>query len=215
MKKYAIALLASILLFGCISKSALPLKNLNIGADFANISGKINSILNTSNLPILNNLNFQKNDEIYRKIGESAEYKGINVTVIEAKFSEDLREFSTFYPLDVNYGIAPKSYKFLVIYVRIVNNGNRTIYPTAHDFIVADSKGNIYTYSVLTHSFQDALDLKELKKGGKVEGRIVFVVPKNETKFKIAYSFNSLADFRSIFGFFRNKWAVWVINGGG
>jgi len=108
-------------------------------------------------------------------------------------------------------GLAPEGYKFLVIYVKIVNNGNDTIYPTAHDFIVADSKKNVYSYHILTHSFQDCLNLKELKKGEKTEGRIAFLVPENET-FKVAYNFQSLADFRSFFNFFKTKWAVWEVS---
>uniref|UniRef100_A0A7C4WEC3 DUF4352 domain-containing protein n=1 Tax=Geoglobus ahangari TaxID=113653 RepID=A0A7C4WEC3_9EURY len=152
-----------------------------------------------------------KSDEIHLKVGESTEYEGINVTLVEAKFSKNLHEFNTFYPIDPHMGLAPEGYKFLVIYVKIVNNGNDTIYPTAHDFIVADSKKNVYSYHILTHSFQDCLNLKELKKGEKTEGRIAFLVPENET-FKVAYNFQSLADFRSFFNFFKTKWAVWEVS---
>jgi len=205
-----LVLISLVILFsGCVDKGLispdlgnLSLKNLNLSS--LNISD-----LNISDIgediPFLG-----KSDEIHLKVGESAEYGGINVTLVEAKFSKDLHEFETFYPIDPHMGIAPEGYKFLVIYVKIVNNGNNTIYPTAHDFIVADSKKNVYSYHALTHAFQDCLELKELKKGEETEGRMVFLVPENET-FKVAYNFQSLADFRSFFDFFKTKWAVWEV----
>ena len=199
-----------ILFSGCIDKGLISPNLGNLSLKNLNLSSLNISDLNISNIgediPLLG-----KSDEIHLKVGESAEYGGINVTLVEAKFSKDLHEFETFYPIDPHMGIAPKGYNFLVIYVKIVNNGNDTIYPTAHDFIVADPKKNIYSYNALTHSFQDCLDLKELKKGEETEGRIVFLVPENET-FKVAYNFQSLADFRSFFQFFKTKWAVWEVS---
>ena len=205
-----LVLISLVILFsGCVDKGLISPNLGNLSLKNLNLSSLNISDLNISDIgediPFLG-----KSDEIHLKVGESAEYGGINVTLVEAKFSKDLHEFETFYPIDPHMGIAPEGYKFLVIYVKIVNNGNNTIYPTAHDFIVADSKKNVYSYHALTHAFQDCLELKELKKGEETEGRIVFLVPENET-FKVAYNFQSLADFRSFFDFFKTKWAVWEV----
>ena len=200
-----VVIILALIMCGCVGKVNVPsVPNLSI------------TNINVSDLKELTNLTGIKNEgysnaEIVLNVGESAEYEGINVTVLDVKFSKDLKEFKEFYPIDRYYGVASEGTKFMVIYVRIVNNGSKTIYPTAHDFIVVDSHKNIYSYSVLTHSFQNALNLKELKKGEEVKGVIVFRVPENETNFKIAYCFESLADFRSLFNLFRNKWAIWEV----
>ncbi|ADB58432.1 DUF4352 domain-containing protein [Archaeoglobus profundus] len=206
-----IVIILALIMCGCVGKIDVPnIPNLSIAniSDF-NISN-LNELANLTGINIGGNEGYS-NAEIVLNVGESAEYEGVNVTVVNVKFSKDLKEFREFNPIDRYYGVASEGAKFMVVYVRIANNGNKTIYPTAHDFIVVDSHKNVYSYSVLTHSFQNALDLKELKKGEKVEGVIVFTVPENETKFKIAYCFESLADFRSFFNLFRNKWAVWVV----
>ncbi len=197
-----VAIFFALIMCGCIGKINTPI--------LPNFSD-----LNLSYLKFVNFTNFRyenyNSNEIVLNIGESAEYEGINVTVLDVKFTKDLKEFKEFNPLDRYYGIAPQGSKFMVIYVRIINKGNKTLYPTAHDFIVVDSHKNIYTYSILTHSFQNAFDLKELRKNEKIDGIIVFRVPENETNFKIAYCFESLADFRSLFNLFRNKWAIWGV----
>lgn len=207
-----IALLLALVVCGCVDKlPSLPdLSSLNISNFDISKLGNLSEIANVTDLNLGQSEGYS-DAEIVLKVGESAEYEGINVTVVNVKFTKNLKEFKDFNPLDGYYGVAPQGSKFMVVYVRIINNGSRTLYPTAHDFIVVDSHKNIYTYSVLTHSFQNAFDLKELKKGEMAEGVIVFRVLENETKFKIAYCFESLADFRSLFNLFRNKWAVWVV----
>jgi len=194
---------AMVLSCGCIQK-------INMNDVMDEIRSNVKNIINET---YTDSENFKLNtgNEFILKVGESVEYEGINVTVKNVWFSSDLRDFKTFKPIDKYFGVAEEGYEFLVAYVRIENKGNKTIYTTAHDFIVIDSQGTVYPYSVLTHAFEDKLDFKKLGENEYTEGKIVFIIPKNKTKLKIAYCFGSLADFKSFFSFFKNKWAVWVV----
>ena len=171
-----------------------------------------NSILN--NINIFNNTKNENVEEVnYLKIGESAVHEGVNVTVYDVKFTKNLNEFKEFKPLDrYKYsGIAQPGYKYMVVYVRIKNEGDKNVYVTADDFIVVDSNKNTYKYSLITHLFTNKLELKELKKNECIDGVLVFEVPENETHFKIMYCFEHLADIRSFLNFLRAKWAVWKV----
>ncbi|MDN5295646.1 MAG: hypothetical protein PWP01_1156 [Methanosarcinales archaeon] len=149
--------------------------------------------------------------EIALEIGESTEVDGIDVAVKNVWFTKNLQDFKTFGPIDRYSGIAPQNCEFIVAEVLIKNNGNKTLYPTVHDFIVIDGEGNIYPYNILTHSFEDAMEFKELQKGESAGGKIAFLIPENETDIKIAYCFGSIADFRAMFDIFKTKWAIWHI----
>jgi len=195
-----VILVVAVMLCGCLDKIDL---NSTISKYMHDFYSKLNNYSRLNNTDLDN--------EIILNVGESAEYEGINVTVEKVWFCKDLKYFSSFYPLDRYQGVAPEGYQYMVIYVKIVNNGNRTLYTTAHDFIVVDNKNRIYSYNVLTHAFENALSLKELKRGDSNEGIIVFEVPENCSVYKIAYCFNSLADIRSFFKIFRSKWAIWVV----
>ncbi len=205
------------LLSGCVDKYS---NMLDIGNfSFENLGNL--SFENLSNLGLDNMEKLLKkvpkpeipSKEIVLKVGESAEVDGINVTVEKVWITKNLQKFDTFRPLDRHSGTTEEG-EFVVAQVKIVNNGNETLYLTGHDFIISDKDGNVYSYSVLTHLFNDALELEELKKGKKVEGKIVFAVPENVTGLKIAYCFGSLADFRAVFNFFKTRWAIWKLDEG-
>jgi len=175
---------------------------------------KVFNINNTSIFNIFNNTKNESVEEVnYLNIGESAVHEGVNVTVYDVKFTKDLNEFKEFKPLDrYKYsGIAQPGYKYMVVYVRIKNEGDKDVYVTADDFIVVDSNKNTYKYSLITHLFTNKLELKELKKNECIDGVLVFEVPENETRFKIMYCFEHLADIRSFLSFLRAKWAVWNV----
>jgi len=197
----SIVLITGVLISGCIDRLT----------NFNEMFNKTAIINNT----ILNIFNESESVEVenYLKIGESAVYEGVNVTIYDVKFTKNLNEFSEFKPLDrFRYsGIAQPGCKYMVVYVRIKNEGDKNVYITANDFIVIDSNKNKYTYSLITHLFTNKLELKELGKNECIDGVLVFEVPENETNFKILYCFEHLADIRSIFDFLRAKWAVWRV----
>lgn len=209
--RYVTIMLCVILLCGCVGNEFSGIGNILNNSNVSNPKKIISDIYNKLLHNNTKKSKFELGEAIRLKIGESVEYKGVNVTVENAVFSEDLREFKTFKPLDKYFGVANDDFDYLVIDVKIRNTGNESIYTTAHDFIVIDSKGNMYSYSTLTHAFEDALQLKRLKNGESSSGKIVFAVPKTENEFRICYCFGSLADFKSVFTFFRNKWAVWIV----
>jgi len=182
--------------------------------DFNNMM--INKTVIFNKTTIINNI-LNKNESIenedYLKIGESAVYNGINVTVYDVKFTKNLNEFREFKPLDrFRYsGIAQPGYKYMVVYIKIKNEGDKNVYITANDFIVVDSNKNKYTYSLITHLFTNRLELKELRKNECIDGVLVFEVPEDENHFKIMYCFEHLADIRSLLDIFRTKWAIWNV----
>ncbi len=201
------ACLIAIAICGCVGMPSKNVGDLKIDELKNDLNKLIKSALEnaTSELPKL------PPKKIILKVGESAEVDGVNVTVEKVWITKNLQEFKTFRPIDRYSGIA-KDGKFIVAEVKVVNKGNKTLYLTAHDFIVVDASGNVYSYNVLTHLFEDALEFRELRKGGSEEGKVVFLVPSNATGLRIAYSFGSIADFRAIFNFFKTRWAVWKVD---
>ncbi len=206
--RFAWVCLIAIAICGCVG---MPSQNVSFrGMSLDDLKSNLNKLVESTLENVTSELPKLPPKKIVLKVGESAEVDGINVTVEKVWITKNLQEFKTFRPLDRYSGIAEDG-KFIVAEVKVVNKGNKTLYLTAHDFIVVDASGNVYSYNMLTHLFEDALEFRELRKGGSEEGKVVFLVPSNATGLRIAYSFGSIADFRAIFNFFKTRWAVWKV----
>ncbi|MFA4855502.1 MAG: DUF4352 domain-containing protein [archaeon] len=190
---FAGLLIISLILSGCIdTKEESPVIAPDFGDDLAveNQSGSTlyrNETQPKTEVPTALNL----------QIGETAKTSKIEVTILATDLADSYDYTDWMEQPAVQQ--APLGKQYLLAFAQIKSVNQDSIYASAGDFSATDSQG--YSYNA-----DDASNfpyLKELYKNQKVDGTLIFEIPKNAKDLKILFNFGSM--------FTETKLASWEI----
>ena len=176
-----------VMLSGCISEEKPTKKVTTTEKKTTNTIKETISEPTTTVKAVKETATTEQPSELNLKVGETATTSKIEVTVKSAKkvkeyeyYSDVLQQYYT--------RTAPPGKVFIIADVEIKNIGNSRAYVGASEFSVTDSEG--YRYDPEYYLGEDRLDMvKELYQNQKMDGKVVFKVPKDAKGLKIQYDF--------------------------
>lgn len=122
------------------------------------------------------------------KVGETASFDDKSVTVIKVQ-----RNYNT-----GNQFAQPESGKeFVIVTVKITNDGDSTLDYNTYEFKMQDSDG-VQQNEAITALSEGKLNSGSLAKGGKVTGKLAYEVPKGDKGLKLLYQNFSFFDNKAV-----------------
>jgi hypothetical protein len=114
-------------------------------------------------------------------IGDSVDLNGKVVTVVSFKKSNG-----------GDYDKPKEGMEYVIVSLKIKNNGTDKITYNPYDFEMQNSKGQITSMALTTVDTKTALSSGELASGGEVEGTVTFEEPKDDSGLVLIYQANIL-----------------------
>ncbi len=122
------------------------------------------------------------------KVGETASFDDKSITVTKVQRNYDTG----------NQFAQPESGKeFVIVTVKITNDGDSTLDYNTFEFKMQDSDG-VQQNEAFTALSEGKLDSGSLAKGGKVTGKLAYEVPKDDKGLKLLYQNFSFFDNKAI-----------------
>jgi hypothetical protein len=123
------------------------------------------------------------------KVGETAKYGGLEVTITSSKVSDSYTYYSDILKKNM-VETASAGKKFVLIYVEVKNGGSATQYTGTGWMDLSDSDGNKYTSTIYLGNDGFPI-IQTLYPNDKVKGFVLFEVPKDATGLKLRYNFGT------------------------
>ncbi len=136
--------------------------------------------------------------ELILKVGETATYSGLEVTVISAQKTKSYSYENS--RNEVKVETAKPGKIFILADLEIKNVGSDKVFPIG-DFSVTDSEGYKYERSInyiYIYVGNDRLNSQELFPNQKSRGKLSFIIPENAQGLKLQYDFG-------------RNWVSWLI----
>lgn len=122
------------------------------------------------------------------KVGETASFDNKSITVTDVQRNYDTG----------NQFAQPESGKeFVIVTVKITNDGDSTLDYNTYEFKMQDSDG-VQQNEAITALSEGKLNSGSLAKGGKVTGKLAYEVPKGDKGLKLLYQNFSFFDNKAV-----------------
>lgn len=130
--------------------------------------------------------------ETYFKVGETAKYLGLEVTVVSATVTDRYTYYSDIFKRNMTV-TASEGKKFVILFVEVRNVGSSSRYVGIGDCSLSDSNG--YKYEPTYYLGSDEFSGQELYPNDRTKGVILFEIPKDSIGLKFRFNFGLLTPY--------------------